>query len=223
MYGVIKIRTTIQISDELRKRLKLLASSRDIPYEDALEDMAEVFKASIPFNSEEEFSLWFEKNLEKFGFKKIVEKRKRESPDYKVEDGEGNIKEVELELIGTDFERHKHDPSKTDIIVCVFSPTKKISGIPVLSIIDTPEDPKEILDKYSGNYTTLSIPGVLAEKLKKRIEGTGFHSLSSYVVYILRQVISNVEGNEKKEQKEAFSEEVEKRVKERLRSLGYLD
>ncbi|MBI3034761.1 CopG family transcriptional regulator [Candidatus Woesearchaeota archaeon] len=72
--------------------------------------------------------------------------------------------------------------------------------------------------------TTVSIPTQLAEKLKKRIEGTGFTSLSGYVVYILRQVISSVEMDErKKNEKEAFSEEDEKRVKERLRSLGYLD
>ena len=36
------------------------------------------------------------------------------------------------------------------------------------------------------NITTISIPKVLAEKIKKRIEGTGFNSVSSYVVYILR-------------------------------------
>lgn len=72
----------------------------------------------------------------------------------------------------------------------------------------------------SPNITTISIPKVLADKLKKRIEGTGFNSVSSYVTYVLRQVLSNVEGQEKKE---AFSEEDERKVKERLRSLGYLD
>jgi len=69
-------------------------------------------------------------------------------------------------------------------------------------------------------YTTISIPSTLAEKIKKRIEGTGFHSLSSYVTYVLREVISGIEDEE---EEEAFSKEDEEKVKERLRALGYLD
>ena len=75
-----------------------------------------------------------------------------------------------------------------------------------------------------SNITTISIPKVLADKIKKRMEGTGFNSVSSYVTYVLRQVLSNVESNEQKVQpKEAFSQEDERKVKERLRSLGYID
>lgn len=72
------------------------------------------------------------------------------------------------------------------------------------------------------NITTISIPKVLADKIKKRIEGTGFNSVSGYVTYVLRQVLSSSETPAKQE-KEAFSEEDEKKVKGRLRSLGYLD
>ncbi|RLF40892.1 MAG: CopG family transcriptional regulator [Thermoplasmata archaeon] len=68
-------------------------------------------------------------------------------------------------------------------------------------------------------YTTISIPTPLAEKIKKRIEGTGFHSLSSYVTYVLREVLSGME----EEEEEAFTKEDEEKVKERLRALGYLD
>ena len=71
------------------------------------------------------------------------------------------------------------------------------------------------------NITTVSIPKVLAEKIKKRCEGTGFNTVSSYVVYVLRQVLSEVD--DQKETKEAFSEQDEKKVKQRLKSLGYLD
>ena len=69
-------------------------------------------------------------------------------------------------------------------------------------------------------YTTITIPTTLAEKLKERIEGTGFNSLSSYVAYILRQILSSTQ---KKENKEAFSEEDEEKVKKRLRGLGYIE
>jgi len=73
------------------------------------------------------------------------------------------------------------------------------------------------------NITTISIPKPLAEKIKNRISGTGFNSVSSYVTYVMRQVISNIEGKEGKGKAEAFSKKDEEAVKSRLRSLGYLD
>lgn len=70
-------------------------------------------------------------------------------------------------------------------------------------------------------YTTVSIPIPLANKIKTHMEGTGFSSLSSYVTYVLRQVVSSLEEEER--QKDSFSKEDEEKVKERLRALGYLD
>jgi len=72
-----------------------------------------------------------------------------------------------------------------------------------------------------NKYTTITIPTLLAEKLKKRTEGTGFNSLSSYVTYILRQLISGIESE--KQKKEAFSKQDEEKIKERLKGLGYMD
>lgn len=76
-------------------------------------------------------------------------------------------------------------------------------------------------EKKLGNkrYTTLSIPTPLAQKIKKKIKGTGFTSLSSYVTYILRELVSGMDM----EIEEAFTKEDEDRIKERLRALGYLD
>ena len=73
--------------------------------------------------------------------------------------------------------------------------------------------------KDDKKFTTISIPSPLAEKIKKRIKGTGFTSLSSYVTYVLREVISGMD----EEEDEAFTKEDEKRVKDRLRALGYID
>ncbi len=67
-------------------------------------------------------------------------------------------------------------------------------------------------------YTTVSIPTPLFKKIEERIKGTGFTSVSSYVTYVLREIIAEDEESE-----EAFSKEDEERVKERLRALGYLD
>ncbi len=69
-------------------------------------------------------------------------------------------------------------------------------------------------------YTTVSIPVQLYEKIKKRIEGTGFTSVSDYVTYVLREVLASLEEEEKEE---VFSKEEEEKIKERLRALGYLE
>lgn len=65
-------------------------------------------------------------------------------------------------------------------------------------------------------FTSISIPKPLFKKVKKQIEGTGFTSVSSYVGYILRELVT--------EKGEApFTSEDEKKIKEKLRALGYLE
>ena len=65
-------------------------------------------------------------------------------------------------------------------------------------------------------FVKISIPKSLFEKIKERIEGTGFASVSDYVVYVLNELLS--EGEE-----EHFSREDEEKIKARLRALGYID
>lgn len=72
-----------------------------------------------------------------------------------------------------------------------------------------------------ANEESILIPKELADKLSKRAKETGFNSLSSYVTYVLRQVVSNLEAEEKAKSK-TNSEEDEKKVKEKLRKLGYI-
>jgi len=74
------------------------------------------------------------------------------------------------------------------------------------------------MSEEGKKFTTVSIPTPLFKKIEERIKGTGFTSVSSYVTYVLREVVSE-EGNEA----EPFTKEDEKRVKERLRALGYID
>lgn len=78
-------------------------------------------------------------------------------------------------------------------------------------------------DANEIGITTISIPKTLAEKIRKRMEGTGFRSVSSYVTYVLRQLISGIEMDAQGKEREAFTKEDENKVKERLRALGYID
>lgn len=68
-------------------------------------------------------------------------------------------------------------------------------------------------------FMSISIPTSLAEKIKKRIHGTEFSSISEYIIYILNEVVSE----EEPETAEGLSKEDDERIKARLRSLGYLD
>ena len=67
-----------------------------------------------------------------------------------------------------------------------------------------------------NKFTSVSIPTILFKKIKTKIKNTGFTSVSSYVAYILREVlVSNGNNN--------FNENDAERVKEKLKELGYLD
>ena len=77
------------------------------------------------------------------------------------------------------------------------------------------------VDEHKVEYTTVSIPKPLVKKIKERMKGTGFASVSSYVTYVLRQVLSSIE--EEEHSKQAFTKEEEDKVKQRLRDLGYID
>ncbi|UCB59774.1 MAG: CopG family transcriptional regulator [Candidatus Bathyarchaeota archaeon] len=77
--------------------------------------------------------------------------------------------------------------------------------------------PKKKKDEDRKKFTTVSIPTPLFKKVEARIKDTGFTSVSSYVAYVLREIVAEVEDEE------PFSEEDKERVKERLRALGYID
>jgi len=58
------------------------------------------------------------------------------------------------------------------------------------------------------------IPMSLFEKIKERLKGTGSYSVSDYVTYVLKEVLS---------EEEVFSKEDEEKIKARLKALGYIE
>jgi len=72
----------------------------------------------------------------------------------------------------------------------------------------------------SRKYTTVSIPTTLYNRIKNLIKDTGFTSVSSYVIYILREIVA---AHEEAKYKEPYTEEDKKRIIEKLRKLGYLE
>jgi len=75
------------------------------------------------------------------------------------------------------------------------------------------------VESEEKKFTTVSIPVALFKKIEERIKGTSFPSVSAYVTYVVREILSEVEM----ESKPTFTREEEEKVKERLRALGYLE
>ena len=70
-----------------------------------------------------------------------------------------------------------------------------------------------------GSDVKVAIRKDLYEKIEKRVEATEFNSVSEYVNYVLEEVLEQITDDEK----DVYSKEDEEKVKEKLRSLGYLD
>ena len=70
-----------------------------------------------------------------------------------------------------------------------------------------------------GRKVTIKIPRPLYEKIRKAIEGSGFNSPTDFIVYVLRDVIGEMEASQ---EEESLTEEELKAIRRRLRGLGYL-
>lgn len=68
----------------------------------------------------------------------------------------------------------------------------------------------------AGGKRTLQIPEEVARSLEARIRGTGFTDLDAFVGFVLARLLDTPPT-------EPFSEEDERRLRDRLRSLGYID
>ena len=65
---------------------------------------------------------------------------------------------------------------------------------------------------------TIKIPRELYQKLGQMIQGTGFSSVTEFIVFVMRNLASS--GDIKGEDK--LTEEEVRAIRERLRRLGYL-
>ncbi|PSP27911.1 CopG family transcriptional regulator [Halobacteriales archaeon QH_2_65_14] len=66
-------------------------------------------------------------------------------------------------------------------------------------------------------YTTVSIPKDLADRVEETIEGTSFQNTSDLVRFLLRSIV--IQHEQKGELTEAEFEE----IADQLRNLGYLE
>jgi len=71
------------------------------------------------------------------------------------------------------------------------------------------------MKQMGSDRVTLKIPRPLYDKIKSVIEGSGFGSVNEFVVYILRDLVS-----QNKERRDLSAEEIEA-IRQRLKNLGY--
>jgi len=64
---------------------------------------------------------------------------------------------------------------------------------------------------------TIKIPRPLYNRIKKIVEGSGFNSVTDFVVYVLRDIVSSKETDD-----ELLTKEELTAIRRRLKSLGYL-
>ncbi len=70
----------------------------------------------------------------------------------------------------------------------------------------------------AADRVTIKIPRELYEKLREHIEGTGFSSVTEFIVFVMRTLVSTGKLTEE----DKLTEEEMRAVRERLRRLGYL-
>ena len=70
-----------------------------------------------------------------------------------------------------------------------------------------------------GERRSLDLPGEVVDRVERRLPRTDFDTAEAYVTYVMREVLYHVES----ETDEEFEPVDEADVKDRLRSLGYLD
>lgn len=76
-------------------------------------------------------------------------------------------------------------------------------------------------DPTPDAHVTLKIPRPLYERLKQVIVGSGFHSVTEFAVYVLRDLASHHEETPREDIEPLSPEEIEQ-IRKRLESLGYL-
>ena len=71
-----------------------------------------------------------------------------------------------------------------------------------------------------NNKVTIKIPRPLYNKIQQLVEDSGFNSATDFIVYVLRDLISETDTS--RHDADEFSPEELTALKKKLRNLGYL-
>jgi len=79
-------------------------------------------------------------------------------------------------------------------------------------------------DKSTESKVTIKIPRILYNKLSTIVSGSGFNSVTDFIIYVLRDLLStsNSSSISDKSETNGLSKEEISAIRKRLKSLGYL-
>ncbi len=78
--------------------------------------------------------------------------------------------------------------------------------------------------KPANKKVTIKIPGTLYNRLSETIAGSGFNSVTDFIVYVLRDLVSaksQIKETKQADNSSLTADEIEA-IRKRLKSLGYL-
>ena len=77
---------------------------------------------------------------------------------------------------------------------------------------------------HTESKVTIKIPRILYKRLSEIVEGSGFNSVTDFVVYVLRDLASTPPEAEKSRplREDHLSQAEVEAIRKRLKSLGYL-
>lgn len=76
-------------------------------------------------------------------------------------------------------------------------------------------------EKIHSDKVTIKIPRNLYNRLHEIVSDSGFNSVTDFIVYVLRDLVTNRAKTSQDQDSELTQEEVEA-IRRRLKSLGYL-
>jgi hypothetical protein len=112
------------------------------------------------FQTEAEFRAWFERNLTRFGFRRII-LAQEPCPDYVLEKLDGTIVRAEAELFAVNFRYHRHDPAKVDLIIACYAKEPELDGVPVIAANELWAEGEEVLEPLSPEGELSNIEAII--------------------------------------------------------------
>jgi len=79
-------------------------------------------------------------------------------------------------------------------------------------------------EKSVNSKVTIKIPGILYNRISEIVAGSGFNSVTDFIVYVLRDLVSiqDETSTSRKMEDVSLSKNEVDAIRKRLKSLGYL-
>lgn len=159
----LNVRIPVELYEKIEKgdkpKVELVSEALDLYFKKAIKKDSNIINndsMELSFSNESDFHNWFADNYTLFGFNRIIKQSINSYPDFILEKDGKEIR-VELETLASNFEKHNHDPSLVDVVVCL----KKDIELPV--------DTLELPFKFDSKISTINLR--IDDELEAKLDG----------------------------------------------------